>query len=234
MNVFIGYEASGVLRRAFREAGHDAWSCDLRCARDGSPFHIQADAKFVAAGVSTKAFGGDQTYYANVEGVSVPAPRVWDLFIVHPPCTYLSVSGQHWNNRRPERKALAEAALFEVAWWLDWATNAHARLALENPVGIISTRIRKADQYIHPYQFGDDASKKTGLWLVNLPKLSIDPAQRRTGRIVWRPDGRSVERWANQTDSGQNRLGPSADRADRRAETYPGIARAMVAAWGAK
>jgi hypothetical protein len=119
-----------------------------------------------------------------------------------------------------------------VRWILDtpsrYAARGHqpVRLCLENPVGAISTAIRPADQYVQPYQFGDDASKKTGLWLIGLPALLIDPAARVPGRAV---NGR--ERWANQTDSGQNRLGPSADRADLRAQTYPGIAAAMADQW---
>jgi hypothetical protein len=224
MRVLIGYEESGVVRRAFRAAGHNAWSCGLRPARDGSPYHIQADARQVAGVIPN--YG--RRWYANDDGVSVEAPTVWDLVIVHPPCTYLSVSGQHWNHRRPERRQLTEAALDEVAGWFDWATRTGARLALENPVGIISTHLRPATQYIQPYQFGDDASKKTGLWLVDLPAIPIPPQE------AWFPprwvNGRP--RWGNQTDSGQNKLGPSEDRADKRAETYPGIARAMVDWWG--
>jgi hypothetical protein len=100
------------------------------------------------------------------------------------------------------------------------------RIAIENPVGCISTRIRKADQYIQPHQFGEDASKKTGLWLKNLPKLV--PTQQIAPRIVG-----GKKRWANQTDSGQNRLGPSEDRWKKRSQTYQGIADAMAEQWGA-
>ena len=102
------------------------------------------------------------------------------------------------------------------------------RKALENPAGKIGTAIRQADQYIHPYEFGHDASKRTGLWLENLPPLVKDPAKKVEGRLV---NGKL--RWANQTDSGQNRLGPSADRWKIRAETYSGIALAMAGQWGA-
>jgi hypothetical protein len=212
MKVFIGYERSGVVRRAFRAAGHEAISCDLRPAVDGSEFHILGDARTVASS------------------------QQWDLAIVHPPCTFLSVSGQHWNGRRPGRQALTDAALEDVRFWFKWAEATGHALALENPVGIIATKIRPASQYIQPYQFGHDASKKTGLWLVGLPPLQIPPQEAwfpprwvnvHTSRgHVARP------RWGNQTDTGQNRLGPSDDRADKRAETYAGIAAAMVAAWG--
>lgn len=108
------------------------------------------------------------------------------------------------------------------------------RIAIENPVGAIGTRIRAADQFVQPYDFGDDASKRTGLWLKGLPPLVIDPAKRFSGRLVeWpRGSGKMVERWSNQTDSGQNRLGPSADRWAARSVTYAGIARAMARQWG--
>ncbi len=107
------------------------------------------------------------------------------------------------------------------------------RVAMENPVGIISTRIRKSDQRIQPYEFGDDASKNTCLWLNKLPPLIKDPAKRFQGRWVEHPpgSGKMVERWSNQTDSGQNRLGPSEGRWKERSRTYAGIARAMAEQW---
>jgi hypothetical protein len=103
--------------------------------------------------------------------------------------------------------------------------------AIENPVSCISSRIRKPDQIIQPYDFGDDASKKTCLWLEGLPKLTVDPSKRLPGRMVMY-GGRMVERWSNQTDSGQNRLPPSADRWKVRSKTYDGIASAMASQWG--
>lgn len=201
MRVLIACERSGIVREAFRRRGHDAWSCDLEPAEDSSPFHMQADVLSVLDGCSR----GE-----------------WDLMIAHPECRYLSVSGLHWNHRRPERAALTEQAVeFAVALW-----NAPIkRVALENPVGILSSRIRKPDQIIQPYEFGDDASKATCLWLRGLPPLK--GTRRVPGRIV---NGR--ERWANQTDSGQNRLGPSPTRSMDRARTYQGIAAAMADQWG--
>jgi hypothetical protein len=104
------------------------------------------------------------------------------------------------------------------------------RIAIENPVGRIGTAIRPADQYIQPYDFGDDASKRTGLWLCNLPPLRS--TARVAGRLVTSSNGRLVERWANQTDSGQNRQPPSPERWRLRSQTYPGIAAAMADQWG--
>ena len=207
MRVLVACERSGIVREAFRRRGHNAWSCDLLPAEDGSPYHIQGDA--VIASLDT-------------DGLREPGDDWWDLMIAHPECRYLSVSGLHWNHRRPERAALTEqAAEFAVALW-----NAPIkRVALENPVGILSSRIRKPDQIIQPYQFGEDASKATCLWLRGLPPLI--PTKRVPGRIV-----NGKERWANQTDSGQNRLGPSPTRSMDRARTYQGIADAMADQWG--
>ena len=143
----------------------------------------------------------------------------WDLMIAHPPCTYLAVSGLHWNKRRPERAALTEEALKFVQLLLDASV---PMIALENPIGCISSRIRKPDQIIQPWQFGHDASKATCLWLKGLPLLQPTDVL---------PGGRKARR-SNQTASGQNKLPPSADRWKLRSLTYPGIAKAMAEQWG--
>ena len=139
--------------------------------------------------------------------------------VAHPPCTYLAVSGLHWNKRKPGRAALTEEALEFVRLLLDAPI---PRIALENPIGCISSRICKPDQIIHPWQFGHDASKATCLWLKGLPLLKPTDVL---------PGGRSARR-ANQTASGQNKLPPSPDRWKLRSLTYPGIAEAMAKQWG--
>lgn len=197
MRVLVGCEYSGRVRNAFREAGHDAWSCDLLPSEDDSPFHIQGDVLPVL----------DQG---------------WDLGIFHPPCTYLAVSGLHWNKRDPARAAKTEEALDFVRALMSAPIE---RIAVENPVSCISSRIRKPDQIIQPYEFGEDASKKTCLWLKNLDLLT--PTQMVAPRLV---DGKP--RWSNQTDSGQNRLGPSEDRWKERSRTFAGVAKAMAKQWG--
>lgn len=203
MNILIACEYSGVVREAFRSRGHNAWSCDLLPADDGSEHHLQGDVRtFIDYG--------------------------WDLMIAHPPCTYLSVSGLHHNKRDPERAAKTEEALDFVRMLM---TAPITRICIENPVSCISSRIRKPDQIVQPYQFGDDASKRTCLWLQNLDPLPIDPAKRVQGRMA-EHKGKLVERWANQTDSGQNRLTPSDDRWKLRSVTYRGIADAMAETWG--
>lgn len=144
----------------------------------------------------------------------------WDLMIAHPPCTRLAVSGAlHFHKHLAEQAASLEFVRQLLAAPI-------MRIALENPVSIISTRIRKPDQIIQPYWFGEDASKKTCIWLECLPLLV--PTKMVAGRLV-----QGKRRWANQTDSGQNKLGPSPTRAADRARTYQGIADAMAAQWGA-
>ncbi len=159
---------------------------------------------------------------------------LWDLVGMHCECRFLCGSGLHWNKRRPERAKQTEEAFQHVMACVAAAEKYSRSWYLENSTGLLSTRWRKPDQIIQPYQFGDDASKATCLWLGNLPRLRLDPAKRFKGRMVeWpRASGKFVERWANQTDSGQNRLPPSADRSAKRAQTYPGIAAAMAEQWG--
>jgi hypothetical protein len=194
--LLVGCESSGKVREAFRRRGFDAWSCDLLPADDASPYHYQADLRLVV-------------------GLG------WDALIAHPPCTYLCSSGLHWNKRVPGRDALTEEALDFVRWLMALPI---PHKAIENPIGCISSRIRKPDQIIQPWMFGDDASKATCLWLEGLPTLV--PTNVVEGRVV---NGR--RRWANQTDSGQNKLPPSADRWKLRSETYDGIADAMADQW---
>lgn len=196
MRVLVACEHSGIVRDAFLRRGHQALSCDLLPGM-GDGEHYQGDVRDILS---------DE----------------WDLMIAHPPCTYLCSSGLHWNKRRPERVSLTEEALEFVRLLLDAPI---PRIALENPVGCISTRIRPYDQAIQPYEYGHDASKKTCLWLKNLPLLR--PTQFVEPRVV---NGKN--RWGNQTDSGQNKLPPSANRWAIRSETYHGIAEAMANQWG--
>ena len=193
MKVLIACEYSGTVRDAFIRRGHTAMSCDLLPTDTPGP-HYQGDvADIINDG--------------------------WDMMIAHPPCTYLCSSGLHWNKRRPERAAQTEAALQFVQFLL----NANIpKIALENPIGCISTKLRKPDQTIHPWQHGHPESKATCLWLKGLPCLAPT-------KILPLPES---GRWANQTPSGQNKLGPSADRWKIRSETYKGIAEAMAEQWG--
>ena len=192
LRVLVACEYSGAVRDAFSARGFDATSCDL-LPTESPGKHIQGDVREIMN-------------------------RGWDMMIAHPPCTYLCSSGLHWNRRRPERAKQTEDALDFVRLLLD-APIPH--IALENPIGCISTRIRPPTQTIQPWQFGHAESKATCLWLKNLPKLT--PTE-----IMTKPE-RGY--WDNQTPSGQNNLGPSADRWKVRSATYAGIASAIAEQW---
>lgn len=220
MRVLIACEYSGRVRRAFAALGHDVISCDLLPSEDNSPYHYQGDVTELLR---------DQDF---------------DLMIAHPPCTYLAVSGLHWNSRgvmvdgRP-RAELTEEALDFVRMLMNADVPA---ICVENPVSCISSRIRKPDQIIQPWWFGEDASKKTCLWLKGLPLLRptnfVEPRMVCCGAEVPNGDkygcpncnGDKVARprWGNQCDSGQNKLGPSDDRWKERSRTYQGIADALA------
>ena len=196
--ILIASEFSGVVRRAFTELGHDAWSCDILPAEDGSNRHIRCDVRDILE-----------------DG--------WDLLIVaHPPCTRLCLSGVRWLHKPPKGRTLEgmwreleeAAGLFSALW------NAPIpRRAVENPVmhrhaRALIRNYRDPAQYIQPWQFGHGETKKTGLWLHNLPPL-------KPTRIV---EGRTPR---------VHRLPPSRDRWKERSRTYPGIAAAMAGQWGA-
>ena len=195
LSILVACESSGTVRDALTALGHTAMSCDL-LPSETPGWHYQGDVREVL-------------------------DDYWDLMIAHPPCTYLSASGMHWTTRGLRDPKLTEDALDFVRLLLDAPI---PKIAVENPVGAISKRIRPPDQYVHPYQFGDDASKKTGFWLKGLPILV--PTDRIPPRLI-----NGKERWGNQTDSGQNRLGPSEGRWKERSKTYPGLAAAMALQW---
>ena len=184
MRVLVACEFSGVVRRAFRALGHDAWSCDLLPAEDGDPHNLQCD------------------------GLEPIYTQRWELMIAHPPCTHLAVSGARWF--KDKRKEQSDAITF-VRLLLDAPI---PRIALENPISIISSRIRKPDQIIQPWQFGHGETKATCLWLKGLPKLIPT-------NVV---EGREPK---------VHRMPPGPDRWKERSRTYPGIAAAFAAQWGA-
>lgn len=254
MRILIACEESQAVCKAFRAKGHEAYSCDILLSSGGQPgWHIQADVLTVI-------------------------DSEWDAIIAFPPCTYLCSSGMHWTTRGLRDPKLTEdAKMFVRRIW----TTGCPRIAIENPVGALSMTLRKPDQIIQPWMFGDDASKATCLWLKGFPTLKhtkiIAPKHFRP--VIYASDlplceccgepwcqeheehyadcacygptqdglryvrvngyefacedtfiGKPV--WRNQTPSGQNKLGPSDDRARLRAKTYQGIADAMADQWG--
>lgn len=192
MKILIGCEYSGAVRDAFISLGHDAMSCDFLPTESPGPH-----------------------YQGNVFDI---IGNGWDIGIFHPPCTYMASSGLHWNKKDPTRQKKTEESLEFVRMLLGCGIR---HIALENPIGCISTRIRKPNQIIQPWQFGHPESKATCLWLENLPPLVPT-------NVLSKPIG---GRWENQTPSGQNNLGPSKDRWKIRSRTYKGIADAMARQW---
>lgn len=187
MRVLIACEFSGIVREAFRNKGHDTWSCDILPSLDNSRFHFQEDVIEVLK------------FYKKLE-------KPFDLIIAHPPCTYLAVSG---NRHYADRPDLYMPAMEFAKGFFDYTE----KVCVENPVGRLSSLWRKPDQYIQPWMFGHGETKKTGLWLKNLPKL--EPTN-----IV---EGREQRVW---------KMGPSKDRGLLRSITYQGIADAMAEQWG--
>lgn len=209
--ILIGYSACPLTRAAFEKHGHEVWTCDLLPSRDNALSHYQGDVWDVL---------GDG----------------WDMAVLHPMCTYLTCSAAWAFGDGPYHQKVKPGTLVGEARReaRREAISGFAKLlslpfpvAIENPAtSFVNKALRRPDQVIHPHQFGDDASKATGLWLNGLPPL------KHTSSIEPRIAG-GLPRWANQTDSGQNRLSPSATRWLERSATYPGIAAAMGDQWGA-
>lgn len=224
--VLIGYSACPLTRAAFEAHGHDVWTCDILPARDGSPKHYQCDVWEVLS-------------------------LDWDMAVLHPMCTFLNVASS-WALKDPDYDRYPSVGYHQKvkpgtltgyerrAAQAGNVENFKQLLALPYPVAIenpapssLNTAVRPPDQVVHPYHFGDDASKGTGFWLTKgLPLLVLDPAQYVRPRMVLQPSGKTLPRWANQTDAGQNKISPGEKRWLERSATYPGIAAAMGEQWG--
>jgi site-specific DNA-cytosine methylase len=185
MRVLIACEESQTVCKAFRAKGHEAYSCDILPCSAGKPeWHIQDDV--------LKHINAD-----------------WDLIIAFPPCTDLAVSGARWF---PEKIASGQQQQ-SINFFLQFTKLGCKKVAIENPIGIMSTKYRKPNQIIQPWQFSHGETKATCLWLKGLPRLNPT-------NIV---DGREGKVW---------KMPPSADRAKLRSKTYEGIAKAMADQWG--
>jgi len=221
MKILIACEFSATVREAFKLKGHEAWSCDI---------------------LPTEIPG--LHYHGNVEDILYDK---WDMIIAFPPCTHLAVSGaRYFAQKRADGRQQQG-----IDFFMQFVNVDCQKVVIENPIGIMSTIYRKPDQIIQPYEYGHSESKKTCLWLKGLPKLIptkiMEPVWRknpdgtdyrdkngkgsRYSEQHYNPQAWAKIRWANQTPSGQNKLGPSPDRAKIRSITYQGIADAMVDQW---
>ena len=187
MRVLIACEFSGITREAFRKRGHDAWSCDLLPAEDNSYNHFQRDV---------------------LEVLAMKGAAWWDLLIAFPPCTHLAVSGARWFKHKQAEQAAA--VTFARMFIMNCSVE---RVAVENPIGVLSSKIRKPDQIIQPWQFGHGETKAPCLWLKNLPKLQpTNIVEGRKPRV--------------------HHASPGPDRWKERSRTLQGIADAMAEQWG--
>jgi len=201
MKVLIACECSGMVRDAFKSRGHDAWSCDIE-PTDVFGNHIQRDVLDILD-----------------DG--------WDLMIAHPPCTFLSCAGNRWlNPKYKDRFPTREMDRLKAAKFFMLLANAPIeKIAIENPVGVMSTIWRKPDQYVQPYFFGDYHTKRTGLWLKNLPKLIpteiIEPlifkGKKGKNRPIWEINSLCLDK---------------KERSKYRSKTFEGFANAMATQWG--
>lgn len=198
MRILVACEESQAVANELRKLGHEAYSCDIQeCSGGGTEYHLQVDA---------------------IQLLKMK----WDMIIAFPPCTHLCNSGQRWFTEGKKDRKLQEDA---VKFFMKFANADCEKIAIENPVGIMSTRFRKPDQIINPYEFGETECKKTCLWLKGLPKLkptNIIPKEKRTHNI-WKAifDGKQYS-W-NGKETGK-----------LRSKTFHGIAVAMAEQWAGK
>ena len=205
LNVLIACEFSGAIRREFRKLGHNAISCDLVEATDNSPYHHCGDVRNI-----------------------IPAYQ-WDLLISHPPCTYLTLAGNRWfkpeyAEKYPTRQQDRQDA---IDFFMDLYNSHIPHIAVENPIGIMSSQFRKADQIIQPWQFGDEAQKSTCLWLKNLPQLEHTDVVSKGEFVEWvdKRTGKTKRQAKWYLDA----LSKSpTERAKIRNTTFHGIAKAIA------
>ena len=203
--ILVACEESQAVTVAFRNIGHEAFSCDILPASGGHPeWHLQEDVTAVLS-------------------------EHWDMILAFPPCTYLTVTGNRWFNiERYGAKAIQRHKDREeaVAFFMLFANADCPKVAIENPVGIMSSRWRKPDCIIQPYQFGDPYEKKTCLWLKGLAPLQPTNVVAPPNRTQFR-SGKTMPTW--YAEAWQL---PKAERAKLRSKTFPGIAKAMAEQWG--
>lgn len=237
MKVLVACEESQEVCKAFRAKGHEAYSCDFQECSGGHPeWHIQCDVLEV---LNPKPHYDPTSFPINKEYEGITFVTCvgkyhqilgkWDLIIAHPPCTYLTVTGNRWFNvERYGEKAVQRMHDRDeaVKFFMEFVNADCNHIAIENPIGYMSTYYRKPDQIIHPYMFGDAFEKKTCLWLKGLNPLTptniVDPPER-----VKFVSGKSMPKW--YADAWHL---PKEERARLRSKTFPGIAKAMAEQWG--
>jgi len=205
MKILIACEESQTVCKAFRDKGHEAYSCDILPCSGGHPeWHIQGD-------------------------VLEQLDKDWDIIIAHPPCTYLSLAGNRWfdvNKYGDKATKRVKDRELAIEFFMKFVNCKCSKVCIENPLGTINTRYRKPDQIIQPYQFGHPDRKATGLWLKGLPKLI--PTEIVEPKIIQYKNGKGTDsEWHIRTLNL-----PAEERSIARSKTFPGIAKAMAEQWG--
>ena len=201
MRVLIACEESQTVCKAFRDLGHESYSCDIQECSGGHPeWHIMGDCLPILGGCCE---------VQTMDRISHVIPDKWDLIIAHPPCTDLAVSGARWFAEKQKDGRQQKSIVF----FMQMALAECDRVAIENPVCIMSSAWRKPDQIIQPWQFGHGEQKATCLWLKGLAPLSPTNIVQGREQRVWK-------------------MSPGKERQKNRAKTFPGIARAMAEQWG--
>jgi len=220
IKVLLACEESQTVCKEFRKLGHEAYSCDILEQSGGHPeWHIMQDVILLLK---------QNIQFKTCDG-TIHNINKWDLIITFPPCTYLTVTGNRWFNvEKYGDKAIQREKDREdgIKFFMEFANADCERIAIENPVGIMSTSWRKPDQIVQPYQFGDAFEKKTCLWLKGLPLLEptdiVEPPKRKQF-----DSGKSMPEWYAELWHL-----PKEERAKARSKTFPGIAKAMAKQWG--
>jgi hypothetical protein len=219
MKVLVACEESQTVCKAFREKGHEAYSCDIQEPSGGHPeWHILGDAFAAVAGGVIITMDGKEHEVGK-----------WDLLIAHPPCTYLTVTGNRWfdvvkygDKARKRIAAREDAAAFFIAF----ANAPIEKIAVENPIGYMSTHYKKPTQIVHPYMFGDPERKATCLWLKGIEPLC--PTNIVKPNVISYKNGKGTDSYWHISTIGL----PAEKRAKMRSKTFPGIAKAMAEQWG--
>ena len=211
MKILVACEESQAVTIELRRLGHEAYSCDIIECSGGHPeWHIMQDVLPLLEREDDGDGGWHYIYFRTMDE-KLHSVEKWDMIIAFPPCTHLAVSGaRHFEKKRADGRQKAAIDFFMAFAYADCD-----RIAIENPIGIMSRQFRKPDQIVQPWQFGHGETKATCLWLKNLPKLT--PTE-----IV---DGREQRVW---------RMPPGPERAKMRSKTFPGIARAMAEQWAGR
>jgi len=231
MKILVACEESQAITKELRALGHDAYSCDLLPCSGGHPeWHFNYDVFQVIEENGGTLQNGDVV----IDGLD------WELMIAHPPCTFLAVSGARWyyhpddsgmptSERRPHPRFPNRAKDREeaVEFFIKLCEAPIDKIAVENPVGIISTRYRKPNQTVHPWMFGDEASKATCLWLKNLPLLEPTNIVGKGERVVLK-SGKSLPKWYSDALTNSK---TAAERRTLRSKTFKGMAQAMALQW---